>query len=141
MMIKVQNVIFHILQKFCSQSFNCIIPSTCLLDKPYCVPNQKVVYGVSEGETAYISCQLDSLPKADKILWYMNSTSGKACMDCLIAYGVQNPVVHELYVRCSLLSLPTAYKILWYMNSTSSTAYLACLRLTRSPLVHELHVR
>jgi hypothetical protein len=37
-----------------------------------------VIYGVSEGETAYISCQLDSMPKADKILWYMNTTSGSS---------------------------------------------------------------
>jgi hypothetical protein len=46
------------------------------LDKPYCTANQKVIYGVSEGETAYIACQLDSFPKAEKILWYMNTTSG-----------------------------------------------------------------
>ena len=36
-----------------------------------------MIYGVSEGETAYISCMIDAKPKPDQILWYMNTTSGR----------------------------------------------------------------
>ena len=48
-----------------------------LLDAPRCVSTQKMIYGVSEGETAYISCMIDAKPKPDQILWYMNTTSGR----------------------------------------------------------------
>ena len=56
----------------------CPIPIIELfLDAPRCVSTQKMIYGVSEGETAYISCMIDAKPKPDQILWYMNTTSGK----------------------------------------------------------------
>jgi len=38
-------------------------------DKPVCLENQKNIYGVSEGETAHISCRVDSYPEPDSFTW------------------------------------------------------------------------
>lgn len=36
-----------------------------------------MIYGVSEKETAHISCTVDSNPKADSFFWTLNTTAGK----------------------------------------------------------------
>ena len=46
------------------------------LDKPVCVEEQKTIYGVSEGETAHISCRVDAYPEADVFHWSFNTSSG-----------------------------------------------------------------
>ena len=46
--------------------------------KPTCLTEQKLIYGVSEKETAHISCTVDSNPKADSFFWTLNTTAGKA---------------------------------------------------------------
>ena len=35
-----------------------------------------MIYGVSEKETAHISCTVDSNPKADSFFWTLNTTAG-----------------------------------------------------------------
>ena len=47
-----------------------------ITDKPVCVEGQKTIYGVSEGETAHISCHVDSYPESDSFAWSFNTTSG-----------------------------------------------------------------
>ena len=44
-------------------------------DKPICIEDQ-TIYGVSEGETAHISCRVDSYPEADAFGWSFNTSSG-----------------------------------------------------------------
>ena len=46
-----------------------------LIDKPICIEDQ-TIYGVSEGETAHISCRVDSYPEADAFNWSFNTSSG-----------------------------------------------------------------
>ena len=46
------------------------------LDRPSCLTEQKMIYGVSEKETAHISCTVDSNPKADSFFWTLNTTAG-----------------------------------------------------------------
>ena len=48
---------------------------TFLIDKPICIEDQ-TIYGVSEGETAHISCRVDSYPEADAFNWSFNTSSG-----------------------------------------------------------------
>ena len=50
-------------------------PQFCITDKPICIEDQ-TIYGVSEGETAHISCRVDSYPEADGFAWSFNTTSG-----------------------------------------------------------------
>lgn len=45
-------------------------------DKPVCIDHQRSIYGVSEGETAHISCRVDAYPEADYFNWSFNTTSG-----------------------------------------------------------------
>ena len=45
-------------------------------DRPSCLTEQKMIYGVSEKETAHISCTVDSNPKADSFFWTLNTTAG-----------------------------------------------------------------
>ena len=45
--------------------------------KPSCLTEQKMIYGVSEKETAHISCTVDSNPKADSFFWTLNTTAGR----------------------------------------------------------------
>ena len=45
-------------------------------DKPICLEDQKTIYGVSERETAHISCKVDSYPEADVFSWSFNTSSG-----------------------------------------------------------------
>ena len=45
------------------------------VDKPICIEDQ-TIYGVSEGETAHISCRVDSYPEADGFAWSFNTSSG-----------------------------------------------------------------
>ena len=47
-----------------------------LADKPSCLTEQKMIYGVSEKETAHISCTVDSNPKADSFFWTLSTTAG-----------------------------------------------------------------
>ena len=46
-----------------------------ITDKPVCVEDQNI-YGVSEGETAHISCRVDAYPEADTFSWSFNTSSG-----------------------------------------------------------------
>ena len=41
-----------------------------------CLGGQKTIYGVSEGETAHISCRVDAFPEADVFSWSFNTSSG-----------------------------------------------------------------
>lgn len=50
--------------------------SALLLDKPVCLEDQKTIYGVSEDETAHISCRVDSYPEAETFSWSFNTSSG-----------------------------------------------------------------
>ena len=47
-----------------------------IADKPVCLDGQKTIYGVSEGETAHISCRVDAFPEADVFSWSFNTSSG-----------------------------------------------------------------
>ena len=47
-----------------------------IADKPVCLEGQKTIYGVSEGETAHISCRVDAFPEADVFSWSFNTSSG-----------------------------------------------------------------
>lgn len=47
-----------------------------IMYKPVCLEEQKTIYGVSEGETAHISCHVDSYPEADTFAWSFNTSSG-----------------------------------------------------------------
>ena len=47
-----------------------------ITDKPVCLDSQKAIYGVSEGETAHISCRVDAFPEADVFSWSFNTSSG-----------------------------------------------------------------
>ena len=54
-----------------------IIRISCFMtDRPSCLTQQKMIYGVSEKETAHISCTVDSNPKADTFFWTLNTTAG-----------------------------------------------------------------
>ena len=57
------------------KSFFLIFPFTFFTDKPVCVEDQNI-YGVSEGETAHISCRVDAYPEADSFSWSFNTSSG-----------------------------------------------------------------
>ena len=63
-------------------SFHCHLPcfpNTCSpSDRPFCLTDQKMIYGVSEQETAHISCTVASNPKADSFFWTLNNTAGHA---------------------------------------------------------------
>jgi len=55
------------------------LPQTLdILYRPICLTDQKMIYGVSEQETAHISCTVDSNPKADSFFWTLNNTAGHA---------------------------------------------------------------
>ena len=41
-----------------------------------CLENQRSIYGVSEGETAHITCKVDAYPEAEVFNWSYNTTSG-----------------------------------------------------------------
>jgi len=47
-----------------------------IMYRPSCLTEQKMIYGVSEKETAHISCTVDSNPKADSFFWTLNTTAG-----------------------------------------------------------------
>ncbi|XP_059086678.1 roundabout homolog 1-like [Tigriopus californicus] len=47
-----------------------------IMYKPICLQDQKTIYGVSEGETAHISCRVDAYPEADVFSWSFNTSSG-----------------------------------------------------------------
>ena len=57
------------------KSFSLIFPFPFFTDKPVCVEDQNI-YGVSEGETAHISCRVDAYPEADSFSWSFNTSSG-----------------------------------------------------------------
>ena len=63
-----------------------------LTDKPICIEDQ-TIYGVSEGETAHISCRVDSYPEADAFNWSFNTSSG----------GKKKNIVKLQQTRASLL--------------------------------------
>nr|XP_040569184.1 nephrin-like [Lepeophtheirus salmonis] len=47
-----------------------------IMYRPVCVKDQKTIYGVSEHETAHISCKVDAHPQAESFSWSFNTSSG-----------------------------------------------------------------
>jgi len=48
-----------------------------LPDKPVCLSNQRLHYGMSEGETEKITCTVESLPPPDTFNWMLNTSTGR----------------------------------------------------------------
>ena len=62
--------------KLCKYPHSWIVFIYCSV-KPTCLTEQKLIYGVSEKETAHISCTVDSNPRADSFFWTLNTTAGR----------------------------------------------------------------
>ena len=91
-----------------------------LIDKPICIEDQ-TIYGVSEGETAHISCRVDSYPEADAFNWSFNTSSGGKKKFFVKLQETKGQLISECI--CGVLNFPKNQRKIWEISVIETKKY------------------